>query len=355
MLIFVSVMLVVFGEMFLTPIVRLMGAAPSVLGLSVDYAGIIILGLPFSIINISFTAIIRADGSPRYTMLAMLLGAVINVALDYIFIFKFNWGVRGAAAATITGQCISAILCLRYIPRFKSFAFKRENMRPRAFAVKKIIMLGLPSFITQTSVAATQIAMNNLMKGCGAASIYGSEIALSCYGIMMKINQLAHAMFVGLSSGAQPINGYNYGAKNYHRVRETYMKASGIAMLISVLWYIVFRFFSVPITSVFVDGGPLYREFAEKCFSLYMAAFFVFGLPRTTAAFFQSTGKTGRAMLLTLCSQALFKIPLAVVLSKACGINGALFSAAISDVMSFALALGLAFHEFYMWRKLGRL
>lgn len=185
------------------------------------------------IFNVSFTAIIRADGNPKYTMKCMMLGALINVVLDPIFIFMFDMGVVGAAIATIIGQIAAGVLCLLYIPKLKNVSFSVANMRLKADTCKEILTLGIPSFFTQISAALTQIVMNNLMKTYGASTIYGSDIALSCYGMVMKIYQVAHSMFVGVSSGTQPINGFNYGAKQYGRVKKTYSLAIKVALVIS--------------------------------------------------------------------------------------------------------------------------
>ena len=120
------------------------------------------------------------------------------------------------------------------LPRLKSFHIKKNHLKPTAALTGRILKLGFPSFLTQIMTALVQVTMNNLMKTCGAASVYGSDIALSVYGASMKVYQIAHAMFVGVSSATQPINGFNYGAKNYGRVRETYRLASRIALLVSI-------------------------------------------------------------------------------------------------------------------------
>ena len=178
--------------------------------------------------------------------------------------------------------------------------------------------------------AIVQIIMNNLMTLHGAQSIYGSDIALSVYGMMMKVYQIAHAMFVGVSSATQPINGYNFGAKHYDRVRKTYKTAAGIAIIISILWFIVYQVFPGQIAGLFVSGNPLYTECAAHCFRIYMMAFFLYGLHMTTSSFFQGIGKPSRALIISLVRQAVLMIPLSLILSGKFGLDGALMAAPIT-------------------------
>lgn len=353
LLILFSLFILIFGNIFLEQLVTLFGATETVFESSMIYSKIILLGLPFMIINVSFTAIIRADGNPKYTMKCMMTGALINVILDPVFIFGFNMGVKGAAIATILGQFVAGFLCLAYIPKFKSITFKKAYMKLSGKVCKTILSLGISSFFTQIATAALQIIMNNLMKIHGAATIYGSDIALSCYGMMMKIYQIAHAMLVGLSSGTQPINGFNYGAKQYDRVKTTYKYAFIFSFIISTGWFIVYMVFPSQIAYLFVNDSPMYQEFAKVCFRSYMLVFFIYGMPMVTSSFFQAIGKPSKALLLSLSRQAFFLIPLSLILSSKFGLKGALFSAPIADTLTFIVALSLIIYEFKLWKKNG--
>ena len=353
LLILFSLFILIFGNIFLEQLVLLFGATDTVFEASMIYSRIILFGLPFMIINISFTAIIRADGNPKYTMKCMMTGALINVILDPVFIFGFNMGVKGAAIATILGQFVAGFLCLAYIPKFKSITFKKAYMKLSGKVCKTILSLGISSFFTQIATAALQIIMNNLMKIHGEATIYGSDIALSCYGMMMKIYQIAHAMLVGLSSGTQPINGFNYGAKQYDRVKTTYKYAFIFSFIISTGWFIVYMVFPSQIAYLFVNDSPMYQEFAKVCFRSYMLVFFIYGMPMVTSSFFQAIGKPSKALLLSLSRQAFFLIPLSLILSSKFGLKGALFSAPIADTLTFIVALSLIIYEFKLWKKNG--
>ncbi len=332
---------------------RIFGASEAVLADSVVYLRILALGLPFQMSNMAFTAIIRSDGNPKYAMKSMMLGAGMNVVLDPIFIFLLDLGVSGAAIATILGQMAAGIICIAYLPKFEHISFRRENMRLRGAVCGRILALGFPSCCMQTATALTQIVMNNLMRNYGAMTIYGSEIALSCYGIMMKIYQVAHAMFVGVASGTQPINGYNYGAKQYRRVRRTFRVAVTVSFVISFVWFGIFQLGGGLLAGLFVEEEPLYLEFAVLCFHVYMMGFFVYGLPQVTASFFQAIGKPGKSLLTALSRQAIFLIPLSLALSSRYGLMGALWAAPAADMLAFLLAGALIFHEFRGWKDRG--
>lgn len=346
-------LLLLLGLLFVRPLVVFFGASPTVLEDAAKYMSITLLGQPFAMCNMAFTAIIRADGNPQYMMRSMMIGAVLNVILDPIFIFICGWGIVGAALATILGQFVSGGIALAYLPKYQHFRLKKENLRLRGKTVQNIVQLGFPSLCTQTATAVTQIVMNNLMRNYGAQTIYGSDIALSCYGLMMKIYQIAHAMFVGLASGTQPINGFNFGAKQYERVKRTIGIGAKVSILISVVWFVIFRFGGGFLAALFVEEEPLYQEFAVHCFRLYMLGFFVYGLPNVTASFFQSIGSPAKALAVSLSRQVVFLIPLALLLSARFGMDGALGAAPLADGLTFLLAAALLWKELKGWKKKG--
>ncbi len=349
----VGILLAFFGRLFAEKLVVFFGASPTVAAASVQYMSIVLLGQPFGMCNMTFTAIIRADGNPQYMMRSMMIGAGLNLILDPIFIFVCRWGIAGAALATIIGQIVSGCIALAYLPRFQHFRLKKENLRLKGKTVGNIVQLGFPSLCTQTATAATQIVMNNLMRNYGAMTIYGSDIAISCYGLMMKIYQIAHAMFVGLASGTQPINGYNFGAKQFERVKQTIKIGAKVSILISVVWFAVFQLGGGFLEALFVENEPLYQEFAVHCFRLYMLGFFVYGLPNVTSSFFQAIGSPTKALTVSLSRQVFFLIPLALLLSSRFGLDGALGAAPIADGLTFLLAVTLLLKELKGWKEKG--
>ncbi len=338
---------------FTPQIVNLFGSTDTAHEESVAYLRSIACGIPFQLICPAFTAMIRADGSPKYTMKCMMAGAFINLILDPIFIFGLNMGVVGAGIATVIGEIAAGILCLLYLRRLQTIHLAREALRPTWVLTQRILKLGFPSLLTQSLTALVQIVFNNLMSVYGASSIYGSDIALSVYGMMMKVYQIAHSMFVGVSSAIQPINGYNFGAKNYGRVRKTYRMATGIALVISVLWWLVYLLFPRQLAMLFVSDNPLYLDCAKHCFQLYMMAFFLYGIHMTTASFFQGIGKPTRSLLIPLIRQGVLLIPLALLLSSQWGLDGALFAVPIADALTCVLCVIMAYGEFREWKKRG--
>ena len=291
----------------------------------------------------AFTSIIRADGAPKYTMKCMIIGAVINLILDPIFIFNFKLGVAGAAIATVIGEVVSGLMCLLYLRNMNTVTINKQDLLPTPKLTKKILSLGFPSLLTQSLTAFVQIIMNNLMRKYGSASIYGSDTALSVYGMIVKVYQISHSMFVGVSSAIQPINGFNYGAKNYKRAKT--------ALTISTVWFIIFMIFPKFIGSLFVSDDLIYLDCAEHFFRIYMGAFFLYGIHMTTASFFQGIGKPKRALLIPLSRQALFLIPISLILSSRFGLYGALLAVPIADILVFIVSILLIKSEFNSWRK----
>ena len=338
---------------FTPQIVRLCGATDTAYGEAAAYLRVIALGIPFQLVCPAFTAMIRADGSPKYTMKCMMTGAVINLILDPVFIFGLNMGVVGAGIATVIGEVVAGVLCLLYLRRLQTVHLTREALRPTWVLTQRILKLGFPSLLTQSLTALVQIVLNNLMRIYGAATVYGSDIALSVYGMMMKVYQIAHSMFVGVSSAIQPINGYNFGAGNYGRVRKTYRMATGIALVISALWWLIYLLFPRQLAMLFVSDNPLYLDCAAHCFRLYMMAFFLYGVHMTTASFFQGIGKPTCSLLIPLVRQGVLLIPLALLLSRYGGLDGALFAVPIADVLTCVLCVIMASMEFRGWKKRG--
>ena len=203
LLVAAGVFLAVAGSLFARQIVLLFGATETAFQASLDYTRIIVWGLPFLLFSSALTAIIRADGNPKYTMKCMILGAVINTVLDPVFIFGLHMGVVGAAIATVIGQVAAGGLCLVYLRRLQSVRIRRAWLRPTAALTGRIFKLGIPSFLTQIMTAAVQVTMNNLMTRYGGPDAYGG-VALSVYGMVMKVYQIAHAMFVGCPRPPSP-------------------------------------------------------------------------------------------------------------------------------------------------------
>ena len=211
---------------FLKPLLIFFGATDNVMPYAIDYVGIIAIGLPFFTLSVGGNHLIRADRSPTYSMVCTLIGAIINTILDPLFIFGFKWGIKGGAWATVIGQFISAMLVVLYFAKFRHMHLERNMFKPQLIHLKAISSLGLASCINQIAIGAVQIVMNNTLRYYGASSVYGSDIPIACVGIVSKVNMVFLAICIGIAQGAQPIWGFNYGAKKYDRVRQAYLSTS---------------------------------------------------------------------------------------------------------------------------------
>ncbi len=213
------------GETFLSLLLKAFGATTDVFPYAKQYASITLIGMPFLIVTNGMSNLIRADGKPKYSMVCMVVGAIINTILDPIFIFVCDWGIAGAAWATVIGQIFSFILALRYLWRFQTIHFEKESFLLDIKESMKICSMGISSSSNQIAVTVIQIIQYNSLTYYGALTKYGTDIPLAACGIVMKTNAIILAIVVGISQGTQPIIGFNYGARQYHRVREAYMLA----------------------------------------------------------------------------------------------------------------------------------
>lgn len=330
---------------FLDPLLHLFGVTPDVLPLAQDYTGITAFGIPFLILTTGGNHLIRADGSPTYSMISMVSGALINTVLDPLFIFTFGWGIAGAAWATVTGQVFSACLVLFYLPRYKTVELKLKNLIPRSHCIKAIASLGMASCFNQLALTVVQITMNNVLRHYGSHSVYGSDIPLAVVGIVAKVNMVFLSIVIGIAQGSQPIVGFNYGAKNYSRVKKTYLCAAGTATILAVTAFICFQIFPRQIVSLFGSGDKLYYQFAQKYFRIFMFCTFLNGLQPVTANFFTSIGKATRGIVLSMTRQILFLIPMILIFPLFMGIDGVMYAGPIADAAAGILAVLLVRKE----------
>lgn len=200
----------------------------------------------------TINSIVRADGSPKYAMVSMLVGAILNIVLDPIFIFIFHLGVKGAAIATVISQIASFLLNVVYLRRLKSIEL-RKNFRFRLSISGRVSVLGISSFITQLFAALVMGLQNNLLKLYGAASVYGAEIPITVLGIVVKVNEILNSVILGMAMGALPIIGYNYGAHHYDRVKKTLKMVIVCGLIISSITFILFQ--TIPDKIILLIGG----------------------------------------------------------------------------------------------------
>lgn len=326
-------------RVFVKKFMIMFGATQEVLQYAIDYTSITSIGfIPF-VFSTVMSHIIRADGSPKYSMFSVLIGAAVNIILDPIFIFKFNMGISGAALATIIGQFISFFITLRYVFKFKNIIFNRYSFNLYSENVLKIFSLGASGGINQFSMMIVQITMNNVLSYYGALSIYGGNIPLAVSGIIAKINMLIMAFIIGSGQGSQPIIGFNYGAKNYDRVIETYKLTVSITTIVALISFLIFQIFPRQVVSIFGDGSELYFQFAERYMRVYMALMIVNGIQPVSGTFFTSIGKAFKGAFIAMTRQLLFLLPLIIILPRIFGIDGIMYAGPIADGIALIVTI----------------
>ena len=330
---------------FLPQLLNLFGCTDALRSYAFTYGSIIAMGIPFMMIGTTLNSIIRADGSPKYAMISMVLGAVLNIALDPIFIFVLKMGVAGAAIATIFSQFVTFVINALYIKKFKTIKISKDLFKPQFRTIRKISMLGISSFINQMSIVLVIAVENNLLAKYGAISKYGADIPITVLGIVMKISQILNSIVIGIAVGAQPIFGYNFGAKNFDRVRSALKKVLGISVTISTIAFILFQTIPDKLISIFGSGDELYLEFACITFRIYLMLCIANGIQIPAGIFFQAIGKSSKSAILSLSRQVAFLLPAMIVLGNIFGIMGVLYSGPFADGLAFVLATALLIFE----------
>ena len=337
----------VLAKIFIIPLLHVFGATSTVFPYAETYTSITIIGIPFLLFSVAGNNLVRADGAPATSMLVMLAGAVTNIFLDALFMYGFNWGIAGAAWATVISQLLSAVLLVIYLFHIRSVTLNCRHFILSFRHVKFIAYMGFASAINQIAMASFQIVMNNVLVYYGAKSVYGSDIPLACVGVITKVNMLLMGIVIGISQGCQPIFGFNYGAKKYRRVKKAYMNAALIATIISVAAWICFLVFPRQITSIFGTGNELYFRFAEQYFRIFMVLTFLNGIQPLTSNFFASIGKAKLGAAMSLTRQVLFLIPLVLILPLFFGINGVLYAGPVADCAAFIFAVTFVSREMH--------
>lgn len=338
-------LLCIVTQIFLVPMLRFFGSPDRVLGYAVTYTRITSLGFPFLIYSNGGAHLVRADGTPRYSMLCNLTGALINTVLDPLFIFGFGMGMAGAALATIIGQIVAAGMIFRYMLHCRTVTLERRHLVIKAEYAVHIMSLGMSSFFNQIAMMIVQIVLNNSLTYYGARSVYGESIPLACAGIISKVAMLYFSVVIGLAQGLQPIAGYNYGAKQYGRVKQVYYRTVCYALAVSALAFVLFQLFPRQIIAVFGDGSEEYFLFAARYFRIYLFATFLNGVQPVTSTFFTAIGKPVKGIFLSMTRQILFLLPLIVIFPLFLGIDGIMYAGPIADLAAGAAAIGMIVAE----------
>lgn len=347
----ISIIFCVITLLFLPQFLTLFGCTKNLKSYAMTYGMIVAIGFPFSMIGTTLNSIIRADGSPRYSMMSMVVGAILNTILDPIFIFVFHKGVAGAAIATVISQIVTFVLNILYIKKFKTVKLSKNCFKLNFSVCKRIATLGISSFITQMSFVCVMTAENNLLGRYGSMSIYGAEIPITVLGIVMKINQILNSIIIGIAVGSQPILGYNYGAGKNDRVKETLKTVLKSSLIISTIAFILFQTIPDKLILIFGSGNANYIKFACLAFRTYLLLCICNGVQIPAGIFFQAIGKSTKSAILSLSRQIIILIPAMILLSHIWGIQGVLSAGPVADGLAFVLALVFLIKEMKLLDK----
>ena len=310
-----------------------------------EYFFFITLGIPFYMFGQAMNPIIRADGNPRFAMVATLTGAVINIILDPIFIFVFRWGMMGAAVATVLGQIATATLSVGYLLRMKVIRPAAGDFRLSGKICMRTLTLGMTSFLSQISLVAAMAAVNNMLRKYGAVDpVFSQEqyaqIPMAVVGIVMKFFQIVISIVVGMAAGCIPIAGFNMGAGHKDRVRELFTRLLTAEALVGLAALILVEGFPRQLISIFgaANESVYYTEFAVRAFRVYLCMVVFACVNKACFIFLQALGKAAASTALSMIREVVFGVGFALLLPRFFGLDGVLYSMPVSDILTFVIA-----------------
>ena len=333
---FIGAIIIALSIIFLKPILRLLGATESILPYATTYAGIYIVSCIFNVFNVTMNNIVTSEGAAKTTMCALLLGAVLNIGLDPLFIYTFHLGVAGAAIATAISQIISTLVYLFYIFKKKSvFQFKIKDCTFSKEVLSEIFKIGIPTLAFQLLTSISISLINN------AAGNY-SDAAIAGMGVVTRLISMGSLTIFGFIKGFQPIAGYSYGAKKFDRLRS--------AIKTSILWSTIFcvvvglllTLFSPTIVSQFTTGNTEMINIGASSLRINGITFMLFGFYTVYSSLFLALGKGKEGFILGACRQGICFIPVILILPIAWGLNGILYAQPIADVLSALITIFMA-------------
>lgn len=342
-----GVIVMAISLIFLTPLLQTFGATGLILPYAKIYTRIVAIGFPMLIFSTGASNLIRADGNPAYSMVCVASGAIFNMIGSPVFLFIFDMGITGVALATLLGQVLSfALVLIYFLKKANLISVKPQYLHFKLQLVKNICKLGAAGCVTHLASAVMQITSNNLLRYYGGLSEYGSEIPLAAVGAISKVGMVCMVIAIGVAQGCQPILGYNYGAKNYARVKETYKKAVIFLILYSALIFICCQLFPGQIVGIFGTGENGFTEFASRYLRIYMLMIIGVSIHSLTSNFFTYIGKSITGFITALSRQVIFLLPVMVILPRIIGLDGVLYATPIADLCAFLLTIILVVKEF---------
>ena len=313
---------------------------------SKEYFFWISLGIPFYMFGQAMNPVIRADASPKFAMISTLSGAVTNIILDPIFIFIFKWGMAGAAIATIAGQIITAVLAVWYLFHTKMIQLSKEHFRLTRGIIRRTLVLGICSFLSQISLVASMAAINNMIRKYGAMDeIFDQEqyaqIPMAVVGIVMKFFQIVISIVVGMAAGCIPIVGFNIGAGLNGRVKKLFTKLLTAEGCVGAVSMIIVEFFPLRLISIFgaANESSYYTAFAIKSFRIYLCMIIFACINKAAFIFLQAMGKAMASTMLSMVREIIFGVGFALLLPVFFGLDGVLYSMPVSDILTAVISL----------------
>lgn len=340
-----SLLLMLIFYPFKTQLLTLFGASENSIGYAIEYFNIILAFFPLYMLSNMMNAVIRADGSPAWSMLSMLAGAITNIILDPVFIFGTKWGMFGAALATVIGQTVSFIISLIYFFRPKTFKLKLKSFIPNFKVFSNALQLGMSSFITQMTIVIISLVCNILLAKYGAVSQYGIDIPIAIIGIESKVFTVVINLVVGIVLGCQPIISYNMGANNIGRVKELYRKILMCTVIIALASTLLFEFAPRAVVGMFgtptnIPNPEDYWIFGEKTFRIFLSFVTFTCVIKMTSIFFQAVGKPLRAVVASMIRDIICFIPLIIIFPAVFGgVEAILFAAPAADFIAMTVAV----------------
>ena len=342
---------------FREPLLQVFGASVNeqTLLCSREYLFWLTPGIPFYMFGQAMNPVIRSDGSPRFAMAATLAGAAVNIVLDPIFIFGLQWGMMGAAAATVLGQVLTAALSVWYLTRMQAVRLERENFRLHGAVIRRYIPMGICSFLSQISLVAAMAAINNMIRKYGALDpIFGQEIyaqiPMAVVGIVMKFFQIVISVSVGMAAGCIPIVGYNLGADRTDRVRSLFTRLLLREALTGLIALFIVEFLPGQLITLFgaSNESSYYTEFAIRSFRIYLCLMPLACVNKAAFIYLQSLGRALASTLLSMVREVVFGVGLALLLPTIFGLDGVLYSMPAADLLTFLIS-AVVIRQTYHW------
>ena len=362
LLIIFALALCAIGFLFRVPILTLFGGDPKeevCYRYANSYFLIICAGLPFYMIGQGLNGSIRADGSPKYAMACTLAGAITNLILDPVFIFVFKMGVHGAALATILGQILTFGMSVFYLTRSKQFTLNRDALKLEGRTLLRIVSVGMASLIVQLSIVIIIAVNNNLLTRYGYRTYastgvaYGAVTPLAVVGIVMKVFGIVVSIVIGISLGGQPIIGYNMGAGNMARVKETIRLITGLVLGVGIIAFLIFELFPDAVISLFGKNNTTeYMEYARLCIRIFLGGIILTCYIKSAAIILQSMGNSVKSTVLALLRDVIVFVPASIILALISkNIVTMLYAALISDVVAAAFGILFVAKEIRKWDR----